>query len=153
MTKVLPPLIARTTQAAHTTESPPRAPSAAVPAPAAVAPRAAPTLARPALAPSPLYDFDALNWSFLDDVSLMDEFAQDCSTLRFISKSTRSIVADAAETLLRTTLRASRGSLQEERAWKLLLLRERLLFWAPLRLGERKSRRRGTEDRDLGRLL
>ena len=42
---------------------------------------------------------------------------------------------------------------QEELVWKLLLLRERLLVWALLRLGERKSRRRGTEDRDLGRLL
>ena len=74
------------------------------------------------MAPSPLSDFDAPNWSFLDGVFLLDEFAQDCPTLRFIPKTARSVMADTTEERLKATMRAIRSTLQEELAWKLVLL-------------------------------
>ena len=61
--------------------------------------------------------------------------------------------ADTTEEFLRITLRAGRNSLNEVRAWKLLLLRERLLFWAPLRLGGDTHRGRGADRLDLARLV
>ena len=41
-------------------------------------------------------------------------------------------VQKVTEELCHAVLRSPSGSLQEDRAWKLLLLRERLLFFAPL---------------------
>ena len=84
---------------------------------------------------------------------LLDELALDCPTLRYVPKAARSTSADATEELLRATLRVQRGTLQEERAWKLFLLRERLLFWAPLCLGGRRQRGQGANRQDLGRLV
>ena len=141
------------TQAAPAAGTPPLELLAAALASVAVAPRAALPTARPAPAPSPLCDFDAPNWTFLDGVHLLDEFALDCPTLRYVPKAARSTSADATEELLRATLRAPRGTLQEERAWKFLLLRERLLFWAPLRLGGRRRQGRGADRQDSDRLV
>ena len=100
-----------------------------------------------------LSDFSASCWAVLDNVDLQFEFALDCPTLRFIPKAARTTVADATEELLRITLRAERSTLNEVRAWKLLLLRERLLFWAPLRLGGGRRRGRGADRLDLARLV
>ena len=80
-------MVVHTAQAAPDIVSPSRAPFAAVSVPANETPRVAPTLARLALAQSSLSDFDATNWSFLDDVSLLDKFALDCPTLRFVPKT------------------------------------------------------------------
>ena len=84
-------------------------------------------------------------------MDLQEEFALDCPTLRSVPGSARAVAAGATEDLCRAVLLAGEGSLQEERAWKLLLLRERLLFWAPLRLST--GRRGNTEEErlDLGR--
>ena len=46
-------------------------------------------------------------------------------------RAARSAAADATEQLCGAVLRAHRCSLHEERAWKLLLLKERFLFLAP----------------------
>ena len=43
------------------------------------------------------------------------------------------MAADVTEELCQAVLRAPPGRTQEESAWKLLLLRERLLFLVPLR--------------------
>jgi len=66
------------------------------------------------------------------------------------------VAAEATEELCRAVLRSPAGTRTEERAWKLLLLRERLLFAAPLVLSQKdRQRKRGaTEERlDLGRLV
>ena len=109
--------------------------------------------ARPVRPLLPLSDFSASCWAVLDNVDLQFEFALDCPTVRFVPKAARTTVADATEELLRITLRAERSTLNEVRAWKLLLLRERLLFWAPLRLGEGRRRGRGADLLDLARLV
>ena len=66
-------------------------------------------------------------------------------------------MAETTLELCNAALLAPRGARAEERAWKLLLLRERLLFAAPLRLSsqQRGARRRDAEDErlDLGRLV
>ena len=92
----------------------------------------------------------------MDGVDLLEEFALDCPTLRAVPGSARGVAAEATEELCRAVLRAPEGTLAEERAWKLLLLRERLLFAAPLRLtgANKQSRRNADEQRqDLGRLV
>jgi len=92
----------------------------------------------------------------LDNVDLMEEFALDCPTLRSVPRSARIVVADTTLELCNAVLRAPGGTRAEERAWKLLLLRERLLFAAPLRLSPHgRPRRRGAEAErlDLGRLV
>ena len=50
-------------------------------------------------------------------------------------------------------LRSPEGTPEEERAWKLLLLRKRLLFAAPLRLTEPRGRTSNEARLDLGRLV
>ena len=93
---------------------------------------------------------------FLDALDLLDELSEDCPTLRFVPSGARAAAAQATEALCKAALRAPRGSLAEERAWKLLLLRERLLFAAPLRFPQQgRARRRDAQDerQDLGRLV
>ena len=128
----------------------PAAAPAAVGAAPAPAPRAPPAAAAPA--PRPLRDASADCWALLDAVDLLEEFKQDCPTLRYVPAGARTAAADATEELCGAVLRAPERSLAELRAWKLLLLRERLLFFAPLRLGGRRGRRE-EERLDLGRLV
>ncbi len=137
-------------------------PAAPAPAPAPV-PAAAPApalaaapargAAAPAPAPRPLRDYSAACWELLDEVDLLQELALDCPTLRYVPKGARGPAADASEELCNAALRAPEGTVQEERAWKLLLLRERLLFFAPLRLTGGQRRRREEDRLDLGRLV
>ena len=84
---------------------------------------------------------------------MLEEFALDCPTLRFVPRSARAAAADATEDLCRAVLLAPRGGAQEERAWKLLLLRERLLFAAPLRLEQGRRARSDAGRSDLGALV
>ena len=151
------------------TSAPPLPPQAPAPAPQPGAPGLAdgpigvragappagpgPPPARHGPPPRPLEDLSVPCWTCLDDVDLPNEFALDCPTLRFVPSAARSAAADATEALLRATLRAERGTLAETRAWKLLLLRERLLFWAPLRLGAEGRKGRGADRLDLARLV
>jgi hypothetical protein len=134
------------------------APPPPLPAPAGQAAASALAAPRARAAPvRPLEDYRSDCWSVLDTVALTEEFALDCPTLRSIPRSARSVVADTTLELCNAALRAPPGSRAEERAWKLLLLRERLLFAAPLQLSaqRRGARRRDTEGErlDLGRLV
>ena len=70
-----------------------------------------------------------------------DEFTLQVPTLRYVPSGARASVAQASEELCRAVLRAE-TPLDEERAWKLLLLRERLLLFAPLRHGQQKQKPR-----------
>ncbi len=126
---------------------------APAPAPAPAAPRAGRGSRSAAQAQQPLRDFSAPCWALLDGVSLLDEFALDCPTLRYVPKSARAVVADATEELCSAVLRAPERSLQELRAWKLLLLRERFLFLAPLRLSDGRRGRAEEQRLDLARLV
>ena len=128
--------------------APPPAPAAA-PAPAL----AAAPLPRADATQRPLRDYDALCWASLDEVDLTEEFASACPTLRYVPRGARAAAADATEELCEAVLRAPGGSLAELRAWKLLLLRERLLFRAPLRLSSSQGGRRQEERLDLSRLV
>ena len=101
----------------------------------------------------PLSDYSAPCWAWLDTVDLEEEFALDCPTLRFVPGGARTAAADATEDLCRTVLGAPKGTLHEERAWKLLLLRERLLFAAPLRLEHGRRSRDGAARLDLAALV
>ena len=103
--------------------------------------------------PRPLSDYAALCWTLLDGVDLLEEFRLDCPTLRTVPGSARTTTAEATEELCRCVLLTREGSREEERAWKLLLLRERLLFWAPLQLSTRHRGNTGEERLDLGRLV
>ncbi len=85
-------------------------------------------------------------------MDLLAEFRLDCPTLRKVPASARGTAAEATEELCRTVLLAP-GAAAEERAWK-ILLRERLLFWAPLQLPSGRRRGPANADRlDLGRLV
>jgi hypothetical protein len=89
-------------------------------------------------------------------VDLQQEFALDTPTLRRVPAGARHAAADATKELCAAVLRAPERSLNETRAWKLLLLRERLLFFAPLNLpaGSRSEGRRADPERlDLARLV
>ena len=101
----------------------------------------------------PLNDFSAPCWAFLDSIDLLEEFAIDRPTLRVVPRAARTMVASVSEDILAAVLRADRGSAAETRAWKLLPLRERLLFWAPLNLNEGRRTYRETERIDLARLV
>jgi hypothetical protein len=101
----------------------------------------------------PLRDPSAECWAYLDGVDVLAEFAQDCPTLRYVPAGARGAAADATEQLCTAVLHAPEGTLREERAWKLLLLRERLLFFAPLRLAGGARGRAGEERQDLSRLV
>ena len=81
-------------------------------------------------------------------MDLLNEFVEDCPTLRYVPGRARGAAADATEQLCRAVLRATAGSVEELRAWKLLLLRERLLFFAPLRLSGGQRGRREEERLD-----
>ena len=148
----LPPtaaVVVGTSAAAPAPPPPPPPPLAPAPAPAPAGPAAAP---RPPRNEQPLQDLTAPCWAGLDDLDLLAEFKSDCPTLRVVPKAARAVAADVTEELCKALLRAGDGTLEERRAWKLLLLRERLLFLAPLRLTS--GRRRNTEERlDLGRLV
>ena len=85
-------------------------------------------------------------------VNLLDELSTDCPTLRAVPRAARAVVADATEGICRALLRAGPGTPAELRAWKLLVLRERLLFLAPLHLTGTRNRA-GEERLDLGRLV
>ena len=125
------------------------------PAPADTAPgsAAAPIAAAASQVPQPLRDFTAPCWAELDTVDLLEEFALDCPTLRYVPKGARAAAADATEELCRAVLHANLGTVDEERAWKLLLLRERLLFWAPLSSSRHQGRVVEEERLDLARLV
>ena len=108
----------------------------------------------PASVPAPgnaLQHLTAPCWTGLDEVDLLTEFALDCPTLRSVPGSARTAAADATEALCRAALSAAEGTLQEERAWKLLLLRERLLFPAPVRVASARRNATGDGRLDLAR--
>ena len=67
----------------------------------------------------------------LGSADFLHAFELDCATPRFVPKAARTSAGDGIEELLRATLRAERGTLDEVRAWKVLLLQDRLLLWAP----------------------
>ena len=78
----------------------------------------------------------------------------DCPTLRTVPKGAVAAVTEATEELCRAVLHSRQGSQAEARAWKLLLLRERLLLHAPLRLETGGRRQPAEVDRiDLNRLV
>ncbi len=89
----------------------------------------------------------------MDSVDLLEEFALDCPTLRYVPAGARGAAADATEQLCGAVLRAPERTVEELRSWKLLLLRERLLFFAPLRLSGGPRGRREEERLDLSRLV
>ena len=128
-------------------------PAPAAGAPAAVAPLAPAAPAAGPRVPRPLRDFAAPCWAELDAVDLLEEFALDCPTPRYVPKGARAAAADATEDLCRAVLHTRPETVEEERAWKLLLLRERLLFWAPLGFSSGRGRRAEEERLDLGRLV
>jgi len=104
----------------------------------------------------PLHDYNAPCWASLDGVDLAEEFKLDCPTLRSVPGSARKTAADTTLELCSAALLAPPGTRAEERAWKLLLLRERLLFAAPLRFPQQgRARRRGAQEErlDLGGLV
>lgn len=142
------PALAAAATAAPTTSSTSRAPAARAAAPAS-APAAAPAPGTE----GPLRDLAAAHWAALDEVNLLEEFALDCPTLRSVPKTARKAAADACEALCRAVLRAPEGTAEEERAWKLLFLRERLLFLAPLNLGKKHDSATADARLDLGRLV
>ena len=89
-------------------------------------------------------------------MDLAEEFKLDCPTLRSVPGSARKTAADTTLELCSAALLAPPGTRAEERAWKLLLLRERLLFAAPLRFPQQgRARRRGAQEErlDLGGLV
>ena len=51
-----------------------------------------------------------VDWAGLDEVNLLNEFALDCPTLRFVPKSARSAAALITEELCRTVLAAAEGT-------------------------------------------
>ena len=111
--------------------------------PAALAPALAPQGAEPDA--SPFRNIAAPCWAMLDGISLVDEFSSDCPTMRYVPGGARAALAQATEEVCRAVLHAPEGTVHEERAWKLLMLRERLLLYAPLRLSQRRPRRSASD--------
>ncbi len=83
----------------------------------------------------------------------MAEFATDVPTLRFVPGGAKGAVAQASEALCEAVLRAHPETQDAERAWKLLVLRERLLLFAPLRHGRNARREARATPADRARLV
>ena len=84
---------------------------------------------------------------------MLEEFTLDCPTLRYVPSGARAAAAQATEELCHAALHAQAGTRDERRAWTLLTLRERLLFFAPLRLQGPGARGAGAETHDKARLV
>ena len=107
-----------------------------------------------AIAPvQPLRDFSSPCWDFLDTVDVSEEFKVDVPTFRHIPGGAREAFVQASAELCNAVLRAPVGSVCEDRAWKLLLLRERLLLSAPLRHAKRGRRLQELEQGAKARLV
>ena len=79
-------------------------------------------------------------WRILDDLDLPTLFADECPTFRYVPNGAKKALADVTESLVKFVLAAPRGTQLETRAWKLLLLRERMLLMAPLRPEKQRVR-------------